>query len=562
MARLRPSRSVSTEGDAGVPPYPPGSFPPGTSASPAQRPEVLAFLQAIKEQPEDDTPRLVLADWLEENGGTDDQARAELIRTQVELAHLAEDDLRHAGLHRKGQELIANHAERWLGRWTQLASQWKLQRGLFHLTLGPSITWDPACQPGDPDGEEEWAWLEGLQVGRMVAPGLALLANSPLLQGITMLHLKWSPLGIEQTRQLLASPHWKRLYTLEIQDGHFGRHDLGERGLFRVWPGVRRLVFRGGFLSEGGRSLAANPHLESLLALELEGNGISPACAEALANSPFLQRLRRLHLRSNKIGDGGMHALTVSPHLTGLAVLDLSDNQITAAGLRAWTGHTFRKRLYSLTLRGNQLQDGGALTLARSPWLGQLRVLDLGSNKIGAAGARALAESPHLSQLVVLGLGLNDMGPEGTEALARSQQLGRLTTLDLSSNALGDRGCRALARSSSLERLTTLNLAGNRIGAEGIRALAHSSALPALSALDLADNQGGAASAFALAESPHLGKIRLLNLHGNGIGDKGARALASSEHLRHLLHLDISGNYIGKGGQDALRERFGVAVEL
>jgi hypothetical protein len=28
------------------------------------RAELLAFLQAIKEQPEDDTPRLILADWV------------------------------------------------------------------------------------------------------------------------------------------------------------------------------------------------------------------------------------------------------------------------------------------------------------------------------------------------------------------------------------------------------------------------------------------------------------------------------------------------------------------
>ena len=31
-------------------------------------PEVLAFLADCKENPMDDTPRLVLADWLEEQG--------------------------------------------------------------------------------------------------------------------------------------------------------------------------------------------------------------------------------------------------------------------------------------------------------------------------------------------------------------------------------------------------------------------------------------------------------------------------------------------------------------
>ncbi len=40
---------------------------------------VEALLQESKERPEDDTPRLVLADWLEERGET---ARAQLIRLQ------------------------------------------------------------------------------------------------------------------------------------------------------------------------------------------------------------------------------------------------------------------------------------------------------------------------------------------------------------------------------------------------------------------------------------------------------------------------------------------------
>ena len=42
-----------------------------------------AFLQAIRDSPDDDTPRLVFADWLTENGDAD---RGEFIRVQCELA--------------------------------------------------------------------------------------------------------------------------------------------------------------------------------------------------------------------------------------------------------------------------------------------------------------------------------------------------------------------------------------------------------------------------------------------------------------------------------------------
>jgi uncharacterized protein (TIGR02996 family) len=60
-----------------------------TTSSPTDqsaRPEVLAFLCDIKENPEDETPRLILADWLEEYGDEHDAARAELIRVQCEMA--------------------------------------------------------------------------------------------------------------------------------------------------------------------------------------------------------------------------------------------------------------------------------------------------------------------------------------------------------------------------------------------------------------------------------------------------------------------------------------------
>ena len=47
-----------------------------------------AFLQAILEAPEDETPRLVYADWLEDQG----DPRGEFIRLQAQLARLAPDD--------------------------------------------------------------------------------------------------------------------------------------------------------------------------------------------------------------------------------------------------------------------------------------------------------------------------------------------------------------------------------------------------------------------------------------------------------------------------------------
>lgn len=52
---------------------------------PTDHPEYAALLRAIGAAPDDDTPRLVAADWLDEHGDAD---RAAFIRAQVELARL------------------------------------------------------------------------------------------------------------------------------------------------------------------------------------------------------------------------------------------------------------------------------------------------------------------------------------------------------------------------------------------------------------------------------------------------------------------------------------------
>jgi uncharacterized protein (TIGR02996 family) len=69
-----------------------------------------SFLEDIRRNPDDDTPRLIFADWLDENG---DAARAEFIRLQCRLAQLAEDDPERAALERREEELLSAHEQVW-----------------------------------------------------------------------------------------------------------------------------------------------------------------------------------------------------------------------------------------------------------------------------------------------------------------------------------------------------------------------------------------------------------------------------------------------------------------
>jgi uncharacterized protein (TIGR02996 family) len=71
-----------------------------------------AFLKAICENPDDDTPRLVFADWLQENGNEHDRARAEFIRLQVQFAALLRGAAPGAEEVRKQERAIwAEHKE-------------------------------------------------------------------------------------------------------------------------------------------------------------------------------------------------------------------------------------------------------------------------------------------------------------------------------------------------------------------------------------------------------------------------------------------------------------------
>src|ERR1043166_2382184 len=70
-----------------------------------------AFLQAIGDAPDDDTPRLIYADWLDEHGQPE---RAELIRVQCALARQPIDPQQETELRGREQDLLDRFGPEWL----------------------------------------------------------------------------------------------------------------------------------------------------------------------------------------------------------------------------------------------------------------------------------------------------------------------------------------------------------------------------------------------------------------------------------------------------------------
>jgi uncharacterized protein (TIGR02996 family) len=93
------------------------------------------FLRDIAANPDDDAPRLVYADWLEEHGAPAERARGEFIRMQCRLSRLPEACSQRRELRRGAAKLLATYGPDWLGPLHHPAFSWHFHRG-FAAALG------------------------------------------------------------------------------------------------------------------------------------------------------------------------------------------------------------------------------------------------------------------------------------------------------------------------------------------------------------------------------------------------------------------------------------------
>ena len=103
-----------------------------------------ALMAAIIANPDDDTPRLALADWLDEYGNAHDRARAAFIRLQVEAAKLPVGDAKRARLEADASKLADAHRLEWVKPLAPLTV--KVFGGVLPDIAGEAIDW-PSLSP-------------------------------------------------------------------------------------------------------------------------------------------------------------------------------------------------------------------------------------------------------------------------------------------------------------------------------------------------------------------------------------------------------------------------------
>jgi uncharacterized protein (TIGR02996 family) len=418
-----------------------------------------SLLQAVRDNPEDDTPRLVYADWLEEHGDTGAAARAEFIRVQVALARLPPDDPQRPALAVRESALLAEHKATWL---RELPDLTYIHWGEFHRGFVASISCLVASLRDH--GADAFAAVPIEHVrffGPMRVAVAQELAGVEWLARILRLDLKSHQIGGQGLAAILQSPFLGRPYALDLEGNAIG--------------------------TPGARKVAECPRLSELRELQLGSNGILDDGVEAIAKSRWLKQLTMLGVSGNGVTGRGLYALADSRNLAHVSGLSVGFNRLEPVPLRRLISTRRMPCLRHLDISGCNIANKQAVTLADTQRTG-LASLDLSSNHIGSAGACALASSALLAGLTALDLGRTHMGDEGVRALAGSPGLANLAVLDLGSASLNAGAAEAIAASPHLANLTRLRLAYNSIGDAGARALATSPYLSRLTALEVGLN--------------------------------------------------------------------------
>jgi uncharacterized protein (TIGR02996 family) len=242
----------------------------------------LALLTAIIANPDEDTPRLMYADWLQENGQPE---RAEFIRVHIEITPLpnrhtrplpdrAHDNERLT----RFRELFAAHQEEWL---RPLGV--KIPRATFRRGFVEELRVTPA---------------ELLKIGDAVL-------RREMLSSI----------------EIIPPPD-------DTEDTH--EDPLGDRVLRRLasWSGrgrLRALRVAGMPLTSGAvEAFLASPPVCGLRSLDIAGCDFDARAVRAVSTSANLLELTELRLGYRALSADDVFALARAPHLKKLRTLTLS----------------------------------------------------------------------------------------------------------------------------------------------------------------------------------------------------------------------------------------------
>jgi uncharacterized protein (TIGR02996 family) len=314
-----------------------GSFP---AHGPAFMVSESAFIDALRETPDDLALRLVYADWLDDAG----DSRGELVRLQCELDRTPLGQPRRNVLCQAIRDLCRDCQSDWLAPLKRRVLGW--QKARFQFGLVENVVMSPT------------AFLKHAEAG--------LFEEMPYLVGVC---LEGSEKPMDKA---LASPYIAQLQSLTL-------NVIG-------YPNTGRVVDH----------LSSLPTVQYLTSLNLANGRYGDGTAARLLQSQMFLNLRRLNLQNNALTAKIAKPLAESPLLPQLELLalgsrwDYGPNHLDDRGIRALIEAAPPLKLRWLDLSKNELSDSSAWDLAKSDKLPNIECLYLGGNAFGKASQTAL----------------------------------------------------------------------------------------------------------------------------------------------------------------------------
>jgi uncharacterized protein (TIGR02996 family) len=506
-----------------------------------------ALLAAIIANPDEDAPRLVYADWLDENlpdqapsPSSGPSARAEYIRVQCRLARYPHDEPDYPELLEREEDLaewLQTHARdaeedpklpeylEWFGSFDSGDGR-EFGRGFpeqMHYT-------DYEDEPQDnidrilPALKEAFAdsACRTLNMEDAYGSEIAGIAADPVVAGLRGFNI--SDIADDEedkaVRAIAASPHLS---------------------------GLRRLALDFNIDEDALRRLAKAQHLGALEHLSLDYP--APAGLKPLGEARWFRNLRSLHLWVDDRDT--LKTIAEFPKMPNLVSLTLNGAVApTATAVRKFVASASFPRLAKLDVSHVRLTPELIALLARGAW--PLRHLRLSRVAVRKGGAEALAGAAFAAALRVLELPECEIGAGGVQALAASARLAGLRRLDLSENPVGAGGLLALARSKHLRGLRALSLARCNSSKAPLDAAAlfnflSALEMPELRHLRLDSLPIGVRGGRVLGGGGSFANLTRLALDGCGLRENGARAIVESDALPNLTALHVPDNAAGKG---------------
>jgi len=497
-----------------------------------------ALYRAIVARPEDDTPRLVYADWLEENGHEEE---AEFIRLECRLEASTPDLPEYTELTERCEELRL---------WLQTYAPKKLRlpkRSLGRLDLSIGSSWWELTSRGFP-----WMLNVSQIELRLGAKGVRRLATV-IEKAFTILPTRFLVVdfpAIEDLAEFLKQPVVSSIGQLSVSTSEQAGDDAARLiAECRLLRNLRDLTLTFPVGEAGANALAWSEHLARLEWLGLDTFQLLPATIRILSAGSWFRRLRKVYLADHLSAEAFEELCRLSP-FPELHTLNLLNNSFPVS---SW--HTFARsksfpKLTTLNLAGTDMSSGQMEALANAKNI-NLGLLDLSSCSIGNEGVHALVTAKWIDSLHWLDLATNRLGPGAVKRIAKCRKLSNLKYLALYDNTISGTGLHAIAGSAFLHNLSTLLLGvtyakHRNFNSDVCRNFLEKLDLPKLRRLSLSGLPIDARSVRVLTDKKFRNLTRL-ELANCKLTDEAMPDLLTSPTLQGLIELNLQGNSLKAG---------------